>query len=572
MVTDTLPPGVSFVSVTPGAPACNEAGGVVTCNLGSLGPIASTTITIVVVPNAAGTITNTATVTGNEPDLNSTNDQATATTAVVVPGDALPFFTVTSTHGQNFLEWLNPAIGPSYVATRILFKAIPGSSACSFPSGPSDATATLLPVPPGVAGTHDTFLHAPLPNDNTTYCYAAFVEEPGPTFSAGRFTKGRPFGLPFDTTPGVKWAYSTGATSMVPPGIGPAAYTVSNDRALHSMVRGTGATGGDWPVGWTPWAMNGPAQSRPPVVPTTAVPGATRVVFLGSQDGHVYAVNADTGSPLWQSPLLGDVVQAAPAGIFTAFGGAFDYILVGTRNSSPGNRFYALKVSDGTVVGTPFDGGSATALGIISAGAAVDYPNRRVYFASRAGTSSNTLWCLDITAAGVSFAWAKPLGNIDGGPVLRSGRVYVGTNTGTVFGVDALDGNNAWSFSTGDGAVKGFIFPDRDSARLYLATTNKVWGLTDMIPTPNWPVVLLPAPSIPLFIRASPFLYVGGSDGRLYELDLTLANAVTSPTVKSVPLGDSLAGVGPPSFDFPNALIYAGSEGGVVYAVQFPLP
>ena len=68
---------------------------------------------------------------------------------------------------------------------------------------------------------------------------------------------------------------------MVPPGTGPATYSVSNDRVIHGMVRGTGATGGDWPVGWTPWAMNGPAQSRPPVVATTAVPGATRVLFLG---------------------------------------------------------------------------------------------------------------------------------------------------------------------------------------------------------------------------------------------------------------------------------------------------
>lgn len=278
-------------------------------------------------------------------------------------------------------------------------------------------------------------------------------------------------------------------------------------------MRGTGANAGHWPPGgtppWTPWAMNAPSQTRPPVVNTgTSIPGATQVAFLGSQDGHAYAINALTGGSAWPPapllPMLGDAVQAAPSGIFASFGGTFDYILVGTRNSSGGNLFYALKVSDGSVVGTPFDGGSSTAIGVISSAAAVDYANKRVYFTSRAGSSPNTLWCLEITAAGVSFAWGKPLGDIDGGPVLRNGRVYVGNNTGTVWGVDALDGGNPWSYGTGDGAVKGFVFTDRFSSKLYVSTLNNVWGLEDNNPTPVWPAVPILAPSIPLFLNASP--------------------------------------------------------------------
>jgi uncharacterized repeat protein (TIGR01451 family)/CSLREA domain-containing protein len=572
LVTDTLPPGVTFVSVTPTAPTiCSQAGGVVTCNVGGLAQANSTTITIVVVPNTAGSIVNTATVKGNEADTSTANDTASVTTTVVVPTDAVAFFTVTSTPGQNFVEWLNPAIA-DYIRTHIVYKKVDGSSACTFPTNASDGT--VLTVQPGLgAGKHDSVAHTGLANNNTTYCYAAFVERTGPpTFSTGRFTKGRPFGLPFDTIPGVKWAFSTGATSMAPPGIGPATYAVSNDRVLHGMVRGTGATAGEWPSGWTPWAMNFPAQSRPPVVNTTSIPGATRVVFLGSQDGKVYAINALTGAKLWESAVLGSAVQAAPSGIFADFGGAFDYILVGTRNASGGNLFYALKVSDGSTVGAPFNGGSPTAIGIISSAAAVDYANKRVYFASRAGSSSNTLWCLDITAAGVSFAWALPLGDIDGGPVVRSGRVYVGNNTGTVWGVDAFNGANAWSYGTGDGAVKGFVFTDRFSSRLYLSTLNNVWGLADNASVPLWPAVPLTAPSIPLFVNASPYIYVGSSDGRLYQLDTSLANSSTAPVVKSVPLGDALAGVGAPSFDVPNALIYVGGEAGVIYGVQYPFP
>jgi hypothetical protein len=64
------------------------------------------------------------------------------------------------------------------------------------------------------------------------------------------------------------------------------------------------------------------------------------------------------------------------------------------------------------------------------------------------------------------------------------------------------------------------------------------------------------------------WLYVGGSDGSLYQFDLSGA----TPVVTSVMLGEGLAGIGAPTLDrgmIPN-LIYVGSEGAVVYAVAVP--
>ena len=65
-VTDTLPVGVALDTTT-SSPGCMEAGGVVMCALGNLANGASATVTITVTVNPAtpaGTITNTATVTG----------------------------------------------------------------------------------------------------------------------------------------------------------------------------------------------------------------------------------------------------------------------------------------------------------------------------------------------------------------------------------------------------------------------------------------------------------------------------------------------------------------------------
>jgi uncharacterized repeat protein (TIGR01451 family) len=73
VVTDNLPPSVTFVSATPSQGTCGPpSGGIVTCNLGTIGNGSSATVQIVVKPTQAGSITNTASVNA------TTFDQATA--------------------------------------------------------------------------------------------------------------------------------------------------------------------------------------------------------------------------------------------------------------------------------------------------------------------------------------------------------------------------------------------------------------------------------------------------------------------------------------------------------------
>jgi uncharacterized repeat protein (TIGR01451 family) len=84
VLTGTIPSGAGFVSSTPGAPACTEAGGVVTCSLPSLLPSGSSTVAIdvVVQAGAAGTLSSSAAVTGGDPDPDPADNDAVETTAV----------------------------------------------------------------------------------------------------------------------------------------------------------------------------------------------------------------------------------------------------------------------------------------------------------------------------------------------------------------------------------------------------------------------------------------------------------------------------------------------------------
>jgi outer membrane protein assembly factor BamB len=320
------------------------------------------------------------------------------------------------------------------------------------------------------------------------------------------------------------------------------------------------------------------------ILTPSLIAGSPELVLLGVQDGTTRAVDAVTGLEKWQH-VLAPVVQATAAGMFKDFGGAFDYVLIGTRDGAGDNAFFALDPKTGIPVNSFNNGGGVNGIGIISGGASVDYPGKRVYFASRKKVpgSNGTLWCLTLTGAGLGGlcpgAWPVDVGDIDGSPVLRNGVIYVGNNVGLVHAVKA-DGTLAWAgpFNTGDGPVKGFLFPDRNGSALYFATTKNVWGIVDAGASASlaWSTQLAPGatpplPSIVVWNPGSTLIHVGGSDGNLYQIDFSITplppTAITSAT-----LGDGLAVVGAPTLDRLTGIVYVGSDEGVIYAVQTPLP
>ena len=482
------------------------------------------------------------------------------------PGDEVRLFTVTSRSTENVLEWINP---PANGTVSIRFNG--SSTSCTFPATTGAGSA----VPGGsylaVGSARERLVHSSLVNTNV-YCYSVFYDSGG-----GFKGPGRNSGRPFDTSGDVKWAFSSGLFSTTPPTVGGAGViATNNDNVVHAMARGT--TGGEWPAGWRPALLGGAVQGRSPVVPIP-VGGANPVVFLGAQDGGVYAVNGTTGGagpapwPLGPTTIAG-LVQAAPAGIFTAFGGVRDALFVGTRDATADNALVALDPSNGTEIGRFDNSGGANRIGIISGAATVDYVRKRVYFASEVGGSANTLWCVEIddppNPVFKTLLWARALGRITSSPVIRDDRVYVATDAGTLYsihesGASGLDR----TVSTFDGGVKGFVFPDRSSQDVYFATNALVKGETDtpggFSPKFGFGLGGGVTPSPVLWVAALGKVYFGASDGKLWELDAT---TLLSNTVQ---LGDGMATVGAPSYDLVNALVHVGTAAGIFYAVHVPL-
>lgn len=111
-VTDQLPKSVDFVSATATSGQCARKGRKVTCSLGSIGPsgvvgyAGPPTVTLIVIPRKVGTISNTASVKGDQKDPVGTNNKATATTSVIGPPPTCRGVTATiaGTAGDDILS------------------------------------------------------------------------------------------------------------------------------------------------------------------------------------------------------------------------------------------------------------------------------------------------------------------------------------------------------------------------------------------------------------------------------------------------------------------------------------
>ncbi|MDP9329030.1 MAG: DUF11 domain-containing protein [Actinomycetota bacterium] len=123
-VTDVLPAGLDFVSAASAGADCQESGGTVSCDVGNLDSGASVTINIKVTPTSEGTITNTATVGGDQTDPTPANNSATESTQVNGVSD----LAVTKTASTS-----NPVEGNTIIYTIALVN-----------NGPSDATGVVL--------------------------------------------------------------------------------------------------------------------------------------------------------------------------------------------------------------------------------------------------------------------------------------------------------------------------------------------------------------------------------------------------------------------------------------------
>jgi len=338
------------------------------------------------------------------------------------------------------------------------------------------------------------------------------------------------------------------------------------------------------------------AWSAVPGNTVSAVPGYVSVFPYGGgeavvgadQSGWVYSVNPSTGAVNWVVKLNADAIQSGvsvylrtyfSSAMTTAYPGAYDIVFVATLNNTASggytnNKVFALRSDTGATLWTFSP--ATLASGLCPSGCPmdqvqgqpwVDYLRDRLYVASRAGSAGtqNSLWFLDIANSG-NLLKVFSGSHFTTGPSQSADldSLWVGDEAGLLHIVDLAALTKTTNSIASGTPFKGFIWEDfNTAARLYFVTTDgNVWCL----PTPSsastcWKTKPVASGTVNQMLLGDTYLWVGGSNGTLYQLDPT-----SGVVGKSFTVGAGTLALGPVSTETTDEL-YAATSDGTLYKI-----
>jgi uncharacterized repeat protein (TIGR01451 family) len=293
---------------------------------------------------------------------------------------------------------------------------------------------------------------------------------------------------------GLKWTFITdplnqggGSSPAVVKGV---VYVGSQDGHVYALNAAKGSK---------LWSFSSPAY----IVSSPAV--INGVVYIGAANGALYAINAASGAELW-SFVSGSYVFGSPAVVsgVVYFGSIDGYVYA--LNAGTGAELWRYRTPD-TVSASP-----AVANGVVYISSSMGE-----MYALNAATGAE-LWTYYIGPSGPVAA------SVTSAPAVANGVVYIDSIfTGLLYALNANSGKLLWSSPIGVDSsvavangvvyVAGGYYPNGlFEGRLYaLNAINgaELWTYTTGAPVESSPAV------------ANGVVYIGSDDGNLYALDAT---------------------------------------------------
>jgi outer membrane protein assembly factor BamB len=318
----------------------------------------------------------------------------------------------------------------------------------------------------------------------------------------------------------LKWSFTTAPFPNVlssPAVANGVVYVGSNDYKVYAL---------DATDGTKLWefAAGGRVDSSPAV--------ANGVVYFGSwTDGKVYALDAQTGTKLWEFTTGG--------GVYSSPAVANGVVYIGSTDG----KVYALDANTGAKVWEFTTGNDITSSPAVA--------NGIVYI----GSFDHKLYALNAQTG--DKLWEFTTGNVVySSPAVANGIVYVGSVDNKVYALDAQTGAKVWEFTTGlyvyssPAVANGVVYVGSLDGKVYALdaqTGAKLWEFT----TEGW---IYSSPAV-----ANGVVYVGSVDNKVYALDAQTGDKLWEFTTGGWIYFSSPA--------VANGVVYVGSNDGKVYAI-----
>ena len=303
------------------------------------------------------------------------------------------------------------------------------------------------------------------------------------------------------------------------------------------------------------WAGSGPA----PIESSPAV--ANGIVYFGSDDGNVYAINANTGAKIWNFTTDYLYVRSSPSvadGV--VYIGADDWNLY-ALNASTGVKIWSYKTAN-----CQFSSPTVNE-GILYANA----------WTKNLGVGVNAYGVLALNASNGNKLWNfTTIGQIpsSSSPAISNGVLYVGFADGNIYALNASIGSQIWNFTTGQqvesspSVANGIVYVGSDDNNIYAlnaSTGTKLWNYTTNAPVETSPAIL------------DDKVYAGSAYGTLYSLNAVTGEPIwtysrsgillSSPAIAGGLVFEGLFGITPGNFYALNCstgqLVWSYSTGGM---------
>ena len=272
------------------------------------------------------------------------------------------------------------------------------------------------------------------------------------------------------------WRFETkGAVDSSPAISNGVVYVGSQDGNLYAI---------DAVTGTEKWRFKtGDKVFSPPAV-------SNGVVYVGSWDKNLYAIDAVTGTEKWRFKT-GNYVSSSPAV-------SNGVVYVGSMDTN----LYAIDAVTGTEKWQFTTGGCVISSPAVS--------NGIVY----AGSYDGNLYAIDAVSGTKKWQFTTG-GRVSSSPAVSNGVVYVGSGDHNLYAIDAVSGTEKWQFATGDKSVSS---PAVASGVVYVGNFDKnLYAIDAISGTKKWQFTtggqVDSSPAV-----SNGVVYVGSMDTNLYAI------------------------------------------------------